>query len=195
MGRTIIKSLTSASLALLLAACTTTPEEPATTTSAEAGRPSESKPGAQTQPLARSRVPSSDQRMAAPAGAPKSAGDSLSQRSIYYDYDRFDIKDEYRGIIEAHAKNLRDNPNSKMVIQGHADERGSREYNLALGQRRAEQLCLLAPVVGEGDVSTTGVLPAQGPLRLAVTDEEHVRLACGRRHCATLGRPVGGAAR
>jgi peptidoglycan-associated lipoprotein len=61
-----------------------------------------------------------------------------SQLSIYYDYDEYGIKDEYRGTVEAHAKYLRENRSAKMVIQGNADERGSREYNLALGQRRSE---------------------------------------------------------
>ena len=62
----------------------------------------------------------------------------LAQRSIYYDLDKFDIKDEYRGMVEAHAKYLRENPASRMLIQGNTDERGSREYNVGLGQRRSD---------------------------------------------------------
>ncbi|MBV8030214.1 MAG: peptidoglycan-associated lipoprotein Pal [Betaproteobacteria bacterium] len=62
----------------------------------------------------------------------------LSKRSIYYDFDKFDIKDEYRPLVEAHAKYLRENSGAKMLIQGNTDERGSREYNVALGQRRAD---------------------------------------------------------
>jgi len=55
----------------------------------------------------------------------------LSKRSIYFEFDRFDVKDEYRPIVEAHAKYLRDNPGAKVLIQGNADERGSREYTSA----------------------------------------------------------------
>ncbi len=65
-------------------------------------------------------------------------GSILSKRSIFYDFDKFDIRDEYRSLVEAHARYLRDNPKAKMLIQGNTDERGGREYNLALGQRRSE---------------------------------------------------------
>jgi peptidoglycan-associated lipoprotein len=77
-----------------------------------------------------------------PAGSSLSAlkdpNNILSKRSIFYDYDKFDVKDEYRPLIEAHAKYLRENPSAKMLIQGNTDERGGREYNVALGQRRAD---------------------------------------------------------
>ena len=62
----------------------------------------------------------------------------LAQRSIYYDLDQYDIRDQYKGLVEAHAKFLRDNPGRKMLIQGNTDERGSREYNIGLGQRRSD---------------------------------------------------------
>ena len=62
----------------------------------------------------------------------------LSKRSIFYDYDKYDVKPEYRSLVEAHAKYLRENRNMKMLIQGNTDERGSREYNIALGQRRSD---------------------------------------------------------
>ena len=134
MRRIILATLTAASFALLIAACTTTPEEPAPVVGAEEARqPSDRKPGAQPQPVLRAP-------MASPASMPKRSSDTLSKRSIYYDYDRFDIKDEYRGVVEAHAKQLREDPKAKIVIRGHADERGSREYNIALGQRRSESV-------------------------------------------------------
>jgi peptidoglycan-associated lipoprotein len=62
----------------------------------------------------------------------------LSKRSVYFDFDSFVIKDEYKPLVDAHAKFLVGNPKMKMLIQGNADERGSREYNLALGQKRAD---------------------------------------------------------
>lgn len=71
----------------------------------------------------------------------------LSTRIIYFEYDSSDIPPEYRGTIEAHAAFLSSNPDVNVTLEGHADERGSREYNLALGERRAEavkrQLTLL----------------------------------------------------
>ena len=71
-------------------------------------------------------------------GALKDPANILSKRSIYFEYDKFDVRDEYRPVVEAHAKYLRENPNAKMLIQGNADERGSREYNVGLGQRRSD---------------------------------------------------------
>jgi peptidoglycan-associated lipoprotein len=61
----------------------------------------------------------------------------LSKRNIYFDFDSDAIKSEYRAIVEAHAKYLVAHQSAKMVLQGNADERGTREYNLALGQRRS----------------------------------------------------------
>lgn len=65
---------------------------------------------------------------------------SLQARSIYFDYDSDAIKSEFVPVVEAHARFLRDNANRKVLVQGNADERGSREYNLALGQRRADAI-------------------------------------------------------
>jgi peptidoglycan-associated lipoprotein len=62
----------------------------------------------------------------------------LAKRNVYFDFDQYVIKDEFKPLVEAHAKFLVANPGIKMLIQGNADERGSREYNLALGQKRAE---------------------------------------------------------
>ncbi|MBI2992874.1 MAG: peptidoglycan-associated lipoprotein Pal [Gammaproteobacteria bacterium] len=64
----------------------------------------------------------------------------LSVRTVYFDYDSSDILPEYRGTVEAHAAFLAANPTVNMSLEGHADERGSREYNLALGERRAQSV-------------------------------------------------------
>ena len=59
-------------------------------------------------------------------------------RLVYFDYDSFVIKPEFQAVIAAHARFLRAQPTRKVAIEGHTDERGGREYNLALGQKRAE---------------------------------------------------------
>ncbi|MDH6591333.1 peptidoglycan-associated lipoprotein [Variovorax sp. TBS-050B] len=61
-------------------------------------------------------------------------------RIVYFDFDKFDIKPQYRSVVEAHANFLRNRPTARVVIEGHTDSRGGREYNLALGQRRAESV-------------------------------------------------------
>ena len=75
----------------------------------------------------------------------------LAQRSIYYDFDQFDVKDQYRGLVEAHAKYLRENPGTKILIQGNTDERGSREYNVGLGQRRSDGVKKMLVLLGARD--------------------------------------------
>jgi peptidoglycan-associated lipoprotein len=62
----------------------------------------------------------------------------LAKRSVYFDYDSYVVKDEFKALVEAHAKYLVANKGRKILIQGNTDERGGREYNLALGQKRAE---------------------------------------------------------
>lgn len=62
----------------------------------------------------------------------------LAERSVYFEYDKYDVKEEFRSLVEAHGKFLAGNPSRSVRIEGNADERGSREYNLALGQKRAE---------------------------------------------------------
>ena len=81
----------------------------------------------------------------------------LSKRSIYYDFDKFDVKDEYRPMVEAHAKYLRDNPSAKMLIQGNTDERGSREYNVALGQRRSDAVKKMLVLLGARETQIDAV--------------------------------------
>jgi len=90
----------------------------------------------------------------APAPAPRSAselsmgganragtgGNSPTARSVYYEYDKADLSAEDRRLVEANARYLRAHPESKVRVEGNADERGSAEYNLALGQRRAENV-------------------------------------------------------
>ncbi|QNI03004.1 peptidoglycan-associated lipoprotein Pal [Halomonas sp. SH5A2] len=58
-------------------------------------------------------------------------------KTIYFDYDRDTIKNEYESVVMAHARYLRSNPDANVVLHGHTDERGTREYNMALGERRA----------------------------------------------------------
>jgi peptidoglycan-associated lipoprotein len=62
---------------------------------------------------------------------------NLSVRTIYFDYDSDAVRVEFRPVVEAHANYLATHPNTAITLEGHADERGSREYNLALGERRA----------------------------------------------------------
>ena len=61
-------------------------------------------------------------------------------RTIYFDYDKDTIRPEFESVLNEHAAYLRNNPDAQIVLQGHADERGTREYNLGLGERRAQSV-------------------------------------------------------
>lgn len=74
--------------------------------------------------------------------------DLLSQRRVHFAFDSSAIDDENRAIVEAHAKYLAANKNVKLVLEGHADERGTREYNLALGERRAQAVERMMKLLG-----------------------------------------------
>ena len=86
-----------------------------------------------------------DAAAAAAAAADRNANDPLNdstgvlaKRSIYFDLDSYIVKDEYKSVIDAHGKYLISRPDRKVFIQGNTDERGGSEYNLALGQKRAD---------------------------------------------------------
>ena len=72
----------------------------------------------------------------------------LSVRIIYFEYDSSDVKSEDRSTVEAHAAYLVENPDTIITLEGHADERGSREYNLALGERRAQTVKRQMTLIG-----------------------------------------------
>jgi len=75
-------------------------------------------------------------------------GNILSRRSIFFDYDSNLIKDEFKPIVTAHARYLQQNPSTKIRVEGNADDRGSREYNIALGQRRSEAVKQMMQLLG-----------------------------------------------
>ena len=78
----------------------------------------------------------------------KDPSNILSHRSVYYDFDKSIVKDEYKPMVEAHAAYLVSHSSAKTTLQGNCDERGSREYNLALGQRRADSVKKLMEAAG-----------------------------------------------
>jgi peptidoglycan-associated lipoprotein len=78
----------------------------------------------------------------------KGRADLLAKRRVYFSFDSSAVDDEGRAIVEAHASYLAANKNVKVVLEGHADERGTREYNLALGERRAQAVERMVKVLG-----------------------------------------------
>ena len=75
----------------------------------------------------------------------------LAKRSVYFDLDSYVVKDEYKSVVSAHGNYLSTHKNRKVTIQGNTDERGGREYNLALGQKRAEAVRKALSLLGVAD--------------------------------------------
>lgn len=92
------------------------------------------------------------------AGANSAAGGPVGvAKIIYFDYDSYVIKPEFQSVVEAHAKYLAANKARKLAIEGHTDERGGREYNLALGQKRAEAVRRALGLLGVTDAQVEAV--------------------------------------
>ena len=72
----------------------------------------------------------------------------LAKQTLYFDFDRYDLSEENKLVVLAHAKKLLENPKMKIRIEGHADERGSREYNIGLSERRAKAASRLMAMKG-----------------------------------------------
>ncbi len=132
-------------VALIAAGCASKEQKPADVATASPSTPSTSGTTGQT-PTTR------PQQTTGVQGNPlNDPNNILSKRSVYFDFDSNAVKDEYRNMIQAHARYLNDNRSRNIKIEGNCDERGSREYNLALGQRRAEAVKKVMTVLGVQD--------------------------------------------
>ena len=100
-------------------------------------------------------------------------------RVVYFDFDSYVVKDDYRPVIEANAKALTTNRKMKMAVEGHTDDRGSSEYNLALGQRRAEAVVKSLTLLGADQTQLEAV--SFGKERPAVQGENEEAWAKNRR--------------
>lgn len=191
MKRTLTHVTLALAVAALLGACGSsvklndTPVEsrtPSPVTAADGGtagagaaagavRPVQSAPAAQSQ-VANVSVGQPDAKSGAalPAGIP---------RVVYFDFDSFALRDDAKPTVEAHAKALAANRARKLVIEGHTDERGGREYNLALGQKRAEAVARSMVLLGVADSQLEAV--SFGKERPAVQGSDEAAWAKNRR--------------
>ena len=107
------------------------------------------------------------------------AAQSKLPHVVYFDFDSYVVKDEYRPVIEAHAKQLAANRAKKLTVEGHTDERGGSEYNLALGQKRAESVVKQLELLGVKDNQLEAV--SFGKERPAVQGSDEEAWAKNRR--------------
>ena len=113
------------------------------------------------------------------ADAPGPMEGLLAKRTVYFDFDSSEIKGEGTDIVAAHAKYLAKNGGMKIRLEGHTDERGSREYNIGLGERRAQAVrrALLLQGAAEGQISTV----SYGEERPAAAGSDEAAWAKNRR--------------
>ena len=109
----------------------------------------------------------------------KSAASAEIGRVVYFDYDSFVIKDDFRPVVEAQAKVLSTDRTKKLSVEGHTDERGGSEYNLALGQKRAESVTKALKLLGVNDTQVEAV--SFGKERPAVQGSDEAAWAKNRR--------------
>ncbi len=107
------------------------------------------------------------------------SGELLSKRIVYFDFDKADIRADSQSVVAAHAQYLAKNPSQKVRLEGHADERGSREYNIGLGERRGQAVrrALLLQGVAEVQLSTV----SYGEERPAAAGSDEQTYALNRR--------------
>lgn len=100
-------------------------------------------------------------------------------RVVYFDFDSFVVKEDYRGVIEGNARRLSADRKRRVMVEGHTDERGGREYNLALGQRRAEAVAKSLTLLGVQDGQVEAV--SFGKEKPAVAGSNEAAWAKNRR--------------
>jgi peptidoglycan-associated lipoprotein len=175
MMRIARAGMSAAAVAVLMAGCSSVSlDDKKTPPPVETAKQTAVEPGAgNTGPSPQSQVTSVDltkKDQAAPSNIPN---------IVYFDFDSFVIKDEYRPVIEANAKALTTDRKKKMAIEGHTDERGGHEYNLALGQKRAEAVAKSLALLGanEGQIEAVSF----GKERPAVQGSDEAAWAKNRR--------------
>jgi len=135
----IIRSSASALLMAALAACANqvTKESPA--------------PAASPAGPAAAQSQSAAPQQSSVAGSSLGNSDSVDKRSVYYDFDSYALKPEFKPVVEANAGYLKRHPGANVRIEGNCDERGSTEYNIALGQRRADGVRKMLVLAGASE--------------------------------------------
>lgn len=150
--------LLPAALALVLAACGSNvklEDPPVMDRSANAGTVSGTGTGAGA--LGQGAGQSSVTQVQASTAGGDVAGPRGVGTVVYFDYDSFTVKPDYQGVVDQHARFLQANRSRQVVLEGHTDERGSREYNLALGQKRAEAVRRSLVLIGANDAQLEAV--------------------------------------
>ena len=170
-----LAALTTLAAAALLAGCSSVPL-------GDTGAPVESRtPGAGSGTAGAGTAGSGESRVT-PVDLTKGAANdanSVAARTVYFDFDSYVVKDEYRPLIDRFAKSLAADRTKHLQVEGHTDDRGGREYNLALGQKRAEAVAKSLALLGAASTQVEAV--SFGKERPAATGDDDASRAKNRR--------------
>lgn len=144
--RTIRQLLLAAAAAALIAGCANTKLDEKPAPVVEESKPAPA-PAAAPAP-APAPVAKVEAAVPPPSDPLNDPNGTLAKRSVYFDFDKSQVKTEYQGLIETHGRYLVEHASRQIKIEGNCDERGGREYNLALGQRRADAVRERLELVG-----------------------------------------------
>ncbi len=165
---------------LLIVACASSPKtsSPQASQSGETGSPVATT--VNSYPAEGSSVGVADAEASRPAGSLESRKKMLQKESVYFEFDRYEIKPEYREIILQQAEFLKQHGNDIVEVEGNADERGSNEYNLALGDERAKAVRKNLELLG---------IPAT-QIKVVSFGDQKPRLVCHEEKCWHENRRV-----
>jgi len=149
MTSRITKTLALACLSVALVACKTVKLDDTANANASLTPPPTTSTGSGSDAV---NSGTTDQAISGTALDPFNPQSVLAQeRSVYFEFDSYTVADRYRTTVDTHARYLITKPNQRILIEGHTDERGSTEYNLALGQRRADAVRRTMTLFGVAD--------------------------------------------
>ena len=157
--------------ALLLSACSNTPVAPISTTSVKTASPQ------QPEVKVEQSIAASTPAATTPSMNPLDASIAISKnRSVYFDFDKYLVKPEFMQALETHGKYLAANPKAVIKIEGNTDEQGGTEYNLALGQKRADAVAKVLRIYGVRDAQLEAIsFGKEKPKSLGHDDESRAQ--------------------
>ena len=169
-----MKKITVVLATLMLAACASAPKTTSTQQSSATATPE----SANTRTLSAAEIEA--RRLAEERAQMQAQMQALQQQSVYFDFDQFSVKPEFAGTIQRQADFMKSHSKDVVTLEGNADERGSQEYNLALGEKRADAVSKNLVMLG---------VPASS-LKTSSYGEEKPRLSCHEERCWKENRRV-----
>ena len=179
MNKTVLILIAVLSVSLVATGCSSKKPRPTTGSSTNSAVPSDQSPTAGGAGQTDATGTAAGVTNGTGPGVQGPTAPQLQTRTIYFDFDSSEVKSDYNGLITAHARYLAANPSTRVRLEGNTDERGSREYNIGLGERRAQAVRRALTLQGVTDAQITTV--SYGEERPAVTGHTEEAWARNRR--------------